>query len=329
MRRRLGSIGRCGRNGLDVRTEDLIERAGRISRREEGTEVGFYVPGMFVYDGRRGRFPALSLTGRECSLGCEHCRGRLLLTMTPAVNPGELLAAARRAEQGGALGILVSGGCDNQGRLPWSLFLDDLARIKEETGLFVAVHSGFADREQAAGLASARVDLAMIDIVGDDETARRVYHLPGRERVEESLAALVEAGIEVAPHVVVGLDFGRMGGEEAAVEMIAAAGLKKIVFVVLMPLKKTGMEGLNPVPVQEAVKLLARTRISFPGLTQHLGCAKPRGAYHRELDCLALRAGVNRIAIPAPEAVDLAPEIGLEPVWAETCCALGGGETKE
>ncbi len=312
-----------------MRTHELIREAGRIARREQGNGVGFYVPGMFVYDGRRGRFPAISLTGRECGLSCEHCRGRLLLTMTPATRPGELLGAAKRAEAGGALGILVSGGCDREGRLPWELFLDDLAGIKEETDLFVSVHAGFVDRAQAGGLAAAGVDLAMMDIIGDDETAQNVYHLSSRRQVEESLAALVEAGLEAAPHVVVGLNRGRMGGEEAAVEMIAAAGLEKIVFVVLMPLKKTGMEGLSPVPVEEAVKLMARTRLAHPRTAQHLGCAKPRGVYHRELDCLALRAGVNRIAIPAPEAVDLAEEMGLEAVWAETCCALGGRRTKD
>ncbi len=306
-----------------METLELIEQAGKISRREQGNGVGFYVPGMFVYDGRRGRFPALSLTGRECGLNCEHCGGRLLLTMTPAVRPGELLAAAKKAEQGGALGILVSGGCDSEGHLPWNRFRNDLARIKEETGLFVSVHSGFVDRDQARGLASAGVDLAMIDIIGDDGTARRVYHLSGRDRVEKSLEALLEAGLRVAPHVVVGLDYGRMNGEEAAVEMVARAGLENIVFVVLMPLKKTGMEGLAPVPVAEAARLLARTRISHPRMSQNLGCAKPRGAYHRELDCLALRAGVNRIAIPAPEAVELASGLELTPTWAETCCAVG------
>ncbi len=312
-----------------MNTDELIVKAGRIARQQQGNKVGFYVPGMFVYDGRRGRFPALSLTGRECELSCEHCRGRLLLTMTPTSEPGQLLAAAKKAEAGGALGLLISGGCDREGRLPWSGFLDDLARIKEETGLFVSVHSGFVDRDQAQGLAAAKVDLAMLDIIGDDETAQKVYHLSGKERVEESLAALVEAGIEVAPHVVVGLNYGRMGGEETAVEMVADAGLEKIVFVVLMPLKKTGMEGFSPVAVEEAVGLMARARIAHPEIYQHLGCAKPRGVYHRELDCLALRAGVNRIAIPAPEAVDLAVELGLEPAWAETCCALGERILKE
>ena len=312
-----------------MKTHELIEEAGRIARREQGTGVGFYVPGMFVYDGRRGRFPAVSITGRECALGCEHCGGRLLLTMAPATEPGQLLEAARRAQAGGALGVLVSGGCDQKGRLPWERFLDDLARIKEETELFVSVHAGFVDRAQAEGLARAGADLAMMDIIGDDRTAQEVYHLRSRGQVEDSLAALVEAGLEVAPHVVVGLDHGKMGGEEAAVEMIASAGLGTIVFVVLMPLKKTGMEGLPPVPVEEAASLLARTRIAHPGMAQHLGCAKPRGRYHRELDCLALKAGVNRIAIPAPEAVELAREMGLEAFWAETCCALGNGKTKD
>ncbi|MBW2618233.1 MAG: hypothetical protein JRC92_05105, partial [Deltaproteobacteria bacterium] len=66
-----------------------------------------------------------------------------------------------------------------------------------------------------------------------------------------------------------------------------------------------------------------RTRLSHPELVQHLGCAKPRGAYRGRLDLLALRAGVNHLAIPAPQAVEAAPGLGLEPFWSETCCALG------
>jgi uncharacterized radical SAM superfamily protein len=301
----------------------LLDQAWALSRRHHGRRLGLYLPGMFVYDGRRGRFPAVSLTGSECALGCGHCRGQLLAQMAPAVRPGQLLDLARRAKTQGHLGLLVSGGCDQAGRLPWAAFADDLAAVKAETGLFLAVHAGFVDPAQARSLKAAGVDLALLDVIGDDDTARRVYNLPGRGVVEASLAALVEAGLDLAPHVVVGLDFGRLKGEEAAVELIAASGAGRVIFVVLMPLAGTAMTGLAPPEVEDVAGLICRARLAHPELVQHLGCAKPRGAYHRRLDRLAVRAGVNHLAIPAPAAVDLAGELGLEPAWAETCCALG------
>ncbi|MBW2618742.1 MAG: radical SAM protein, partial [Deltaproteobacteria bacterium] len=247
---------------------ELIEQAGQISRQRHGPEVGFFLPGMFVYDGRRGRFPALSLTGAECRLGCLHCRGRLLETMSPAQDPDALLKAARQVADSGGAGLLISGGCDKEGRLPWARFADALARIKAETGLHVAVHSGFPDHHQAALLKKAGVDSVMLDVIGDDETQVAIYGLNGTNRAAESLAALTEAGLRVVPHVVVGLHFGQLRGEERAIEMIARLRIGRVVFVVFMPLKGTPLAGLWPPPVEEVVGLMARTRLSHPELVQ-------------------------------------------------------------
>ncbi len=302
--------------------DELIRQAGDISRGRHGDAVGFHLPGMFVYDGRSGKFPALSLTGDRCDLACGHCQGRLLRPMIPAPDPATLIARARAAARQGARGVLISGGCDPRGKLPWERFAGALARIKEETDLTVAVHTAFVDPAQAALLQKSGVDTAMFDVIGDEATFRAIYGLDGATRVADSLWALVEAGLRVAPHVVVGLHAGRIVGEERAVEMIAAAGCSTIVFVVFMPLPNTPLTDAKPPPVEEVVKLMARTRLAHPDLIQHLGCAKPRGRYRRDLDAAALRAGVNHVAIPAPEAVDAAPGLGRTPYWTETCCAI-------
>lgn len=302
--------------------DDLTKKAAEISRARHGDAVGFHVPGMFFYDGRRGRFPALSLTGNRCELSCGHCAGKLLGPMIDAADPETLVARAEAAARDGARGVLISGGCDPSGRLPWERFAGAVARIKGEMNLTVAAHTGFVDRAQAEALKRAGLDTAMFDVIGDEATLRAIYGLEGPTRVADSLAALVEAGLRVAPHVVVGLHAGRIVGEERAVEMIAAAGCSSVVFVVFMPLRKTPLEHTPPPPVEEVIRLIARTRLQHPDLVQHLGCAKPRGEYRRDLDCAALRAGVNHLAIPAPEAVDLARELGREAFWTETCCAL-------
>ncbi len=302
---------------------DLLDEARRLAQAKSGPRVGFYVPGMFVYDGRRGRYPALSTTGGECELSCLHCQGRLLKSMVAAAEPKDLVAAARRAERAGNVGLLISGGCDSKGRLPWEKHAPAIEKIKTETDLFVSVHTGFADLKQARALKAAGVDLALIDVIGDAETMKAVYGLDSPELAADSLQALTEAGLAVAPHVVVGLHRGRLKGEERAVEMIAAAGIDRVVFVVFMPLSGTPLADCQPPPAEEVARLMARSRLSHPDLIQHLGCAKPRGAYHRRLDRLGVMAGVNHLAIPAPEAVDLAEEMGLAIDWAETCCALG------
>jgi hypothetical protein len=45
------------------------------------------------------------------------------------------------------------------------------------------------------------------------------------------------------------------------------------------------------------------------------------GQHRAETDILALKAGINRIAMPAEEAVEKAREMGLETEFHKTCCS--------
>ncbi len=298
----------------------LLELARRARPELRGPELGLFVPGMVVYEGKRGRFPAMSITGGQCSLQCAHCRGGLLQGMADASTPESLLQRATEAQAKGNVGILVSGGCAKDGRLPWDAFADALAEIKRQTGLFVAVHSGFVDAAQANLLAQAGVDLAMIDVIGDDATAKDVYGLSGAAVAAESLSALVEAGLNVAPHIVAGLNHGRIVGEERAVEVALQSGAKTLVFVVLMPLKGTAMAQATPPAPEDVARLICGARLAKPEITINLGCGRPRGAHAARLDELALMAGVDNIAVPAPETAELAARSGREPVWRHICC---------
>lgn len=298
----------------------LLECARQARPASWGPELGLFVPGMVVYEGRRGRFPALSITGGQCSLQCAHCRGSLLQGMADAATPRSLLQRAKEAQAKGNAGILISGGCSGDGRLPWEAFAETLAEIKRQTGLFVAVHSGMVDAAQARLLAQAGVDLAMLDIIGDDATAREVYNLSGAAVTWDSLASLIEAGLTVAPHIVAGLNNGRILGEERAVEVALQNGAPTLVFVVLMPLKGTAMADAAPPTPEDVVKLICGARLVRPEVTLNLGCGRPRGHHAVRLDELALKAGVDNIAVPAPETPEFAERIGREPFWRYTCC---------
>jgi uncharacterized radical SAM superfamily protein len=279
---------------------------------------------MFVVDGRRGRYRAVSITGSRCELDCEHCKGSLLKTMAHAPTPEDLLRLGRAAAERGDHGVLVTGGCDHAGRLPWKSFLPVIERLRSETDLIITVHAGQTDRATATALKAAGVRQALVDVIGDDATARDVYHLPeGTASIRRTMESLAHAELEIVPHILFGIHYGREIGERTALEMLKDFPLKKYVVVVLMPATGTPMESVEPPPPERVAAFIAECRLELPDLTASLGCARPRGRYRRSLDPLAIKAGVNSIAIPSDRALAEAKERGLEVTFHETCCSLG------
>lgn len=298
----------------------LLTEARRIGWERRGRRITFFLPGMFVLDGVRGKYPAVSLTGGRCSLMCEHCRGALLAPMIAAEDPETLIDLCRGLERDGHPGVLISGGCDPDGRLPWDRFLAAIRRIKQTTGLFVSVHAGFIRERDARGLAQAGVDQALVDLIGDDDTLRRIYHVPfGVERIASALEALSAAGVPVIPHIVCGIDGGRMGSEERSLDLVARFRLPQLVVVSLMGLPGTPLHHAAPPPPEQVAEVIARARLRMPDLTLSLGCARPRGDTRLEL--LALDAGVDRMALPSEDAVARARELGLEIRYQRSCCS--------
>lgn len=307
------------------RASSLFERlraARELSWRHLGKAIVFHLPGMFIQDGVRGKYPVLSITGGECALGCDHCRGALLDHMFHVNSPEQFVARCRMLAAGGCLGVLISGGCDAWGRLPWHRFTEAIRKVKAETGLFISVHSGLVDDRDAFGLKQAGVDQALIDVIGDDETLRSVCHVPfGVDRIEAALAALQRAGVPVVPHIVCGIHYGEMRGEKKAVAMISRFQVQQVVIVSLMPIPGTPMENTVPPSPEAVADIIAEVRFAMPRTPVSLGCARKRG--NRRLELLAIDAGVNRLALPSEEAVARAEAHGLAIRCRNTCCSVG------
>ncbi|MDQ7823719.1 MAG: radical SAM protein [Candidatus Eremiobacteraeota bacterium] len=307
-----------------VRASEKMKRARELSRERFGKRITFYHPGMFHYRGEWGKYPALSITADRCELACLHCRGKLLEPMIHAVTPEELVKKCRRIKEKGALGVLVTGGSSKKGELPWEGFTEALREVKNETGLFISVHSGIVDEALAGALKDAGVDQALIDIIGDDGTFREVCRVPfGIEKIAGSLDALHGKAIPVIPHIIVGLKGGKLQGEYRAIEMVKKYRPEIIVIVSFMPLAGTPMEKAAPPDPYEVADVLAEARLGNPDSLIALGCARERG--RALIDILAVECGVNRIAIPADEAVKKAEEHGLAVTWEKTCCSLPEG----
>ena len=180
--------------------------------------LGLAVPGARHYQTEHyrnepHRFATISLTGTACALNCAHCGRHLLDSMYAAPTPEELDALGHRLLAQGCQGVLLSGGADALGAVPLRRHLPAIAALKK-MGLRVIVHTGLTDQETAEGLFEAGIDQALFDVIGAEETIRAVYGLPYTPQdYARGLAVLRRAGLQVAPHVVIGLHFGQVRGE--------------------------------------------------------------------------------------------------------------------
>ena len=303
--------------------ETLREEALRIHTHHNGNKITFYHPGMISYQGRHGRYQAVSITGGVCALNCDHCRSKLLQPMIHATTPKALIEQCQKLDAKGDIGCLLSGGSDRKGKLPWDRFIPAIKEIKETTKLFISVHSGNLDHETALGLKNAGVDQALIDIIAEDETIRHVYHADyGVNDIQRSLEALTTAGLPIVPHIIVGLNEWRLFGEIRALSMLETLDPppQAVVVVSFMPLPDTPMEKTQPPGFKDIARIIASVRIRMPEIPVFLGCARDRS--QKEIDSFALRCGVNGIVLPSEDAQHLAQESGLEIKWKRTCCSV-------
>ena len=140
--------------------------------------------------------------------------------------------------------------------------------------------------------------------------------------MRESLDILEEQGIPTVPHVLVGLNYGNLGGELKALDMISQGKPSAIVIIALSPIRRTPMEGVSPPTPQEIGRVMVAARLGMRETPLLLGCARPLGAHKIETDRQAISAGANGIALISQEGVDFGRSRGLRPVFRDVCCSL-------
>lgn len=292
--------------------------------------ITFYTPGLRRHKTTEcagqalHEFVSISVTGTACALGCDHCQTHVLRGMTALpLAEGSLFDLCAQAKVRGARGVLISGGCDTRGRVPLHGHMADLLRVRRELGLRIRVHPGLPDEEICTGLAEVGLDGAMVDVIGHEDTIRKVYHLRARpEDYEAALARLEKHGVPTVPHIVLGLHYGRLLGEWQALEMVTRHPPKLLVLVILMPLLGTPMAGVRPPAPDEVSAFFREARRALPNRPIVLGCARPMGPVKREVDQAAIDAGLDGIAYPAEGVVAYARDRGRNPQFINACCGI-------
>jgi uncharacterized radical SAM superfamily protein len=267
-------------------------------------------------------FPSLSITGSSCALMCQHCKGKLLEALVPAKTCDELEKKALGLYRKGAKGILLTGGCDERGRVPIINLIPAIKKLKEKTDLILIAHTGFISITEASVLKDSGLDGIGFDVIGDMATVRDVYGLDVSEKeYTDSLRAIETSGLILFPHVCVGLHFGELRGEYRALELISSINPTTIIITGLMPVSGTPMAHIKPRP-SDFEKVIKKAKEMFPETPVVLGCAHSSGKDRDEIEKIALTCGVSGIAAPTMQTIAFAKENGYEINYYGMCCGL-------
>jgi uncharacterized radical SAM superfamily protein len=167
----------------------------------------------------------------------------------------------------------------------------------------------------------------MMDVIGSEATIREVYHLDRSvEDFEATLAALCSTTMEVVPHIVIGLHYGRIVGEPRALDIVSRHRIHSLVLVVVMPFY--AKPGTFATPRTEDVgRIFLEARRRIPDRQLLLGCARPPGMHRRVSDAYAVAAGLDGIAFPAEGTLAVAHALGRPAVQEHACCSIKTGRT--
>lgn len=289
------------------RLEALVQQAWEVRQAHFADEIFFDFPTLTE---------SITLTGHACALDCAHCGGHYLKGMRSVP---EIEAQVALNSNYSFRSALISGGCTVDGKVPFTLQLDFLHKLKQDVHL--NFHVGLLDNDEIL-LLKDLANVVSFDFVADSETIEEVYGLKkGLEDYSRVYKALREV-VPVMPHLTLGLRGGQWGGEEKALDALEELGLDGLIFNVFIPTPGTRYAQKPPLPIVEVIRFLARARIRFPDLPLALGCMRPKGKYRQILDEAAVALGINRLVMPTPGARRLAAELGLHVIRGEECCAL-------
>jgi hypothetical protein len=224
-------------------------------------------------------------------------------------------------------GFLLSGGSNRRNEIRYERYYPVIERLKREfPHLRIAIHSALLDEQRAKRMEAAGVDTAMMDIIGAQETISEVYHLERPvEHFEATLAALCSTSMEVVPHIVIGLHYGRLLGEAHALDIASRHRIHSLVLVVVMPFYTK--PGTFQVPdTRDVGRVFLDARRRLPDRRVLLGCARPAGMHRRVTDAYAVMSGLDGIAFPAEGTLAVATAIGRPAVQEHACCSIRTGQ---
>jgi len=241
----------------------------------------------------------LSVTGDGCALDCKHCGRKYLENMLDVSTPDRFRKVISELQKKGIKGILLSGGCDSMGKVPFAHLMDEIKKLTAESDILINVHTGQIDSHDSEELYNKGIRNICLDVVGDRGVIKDIYGLdvdnPG-----SSLESLVQAGFrDIIPHITVGLAGGKLGHEMKSLELVKAklARPEKLVFLSLIPTEGAVFRNAGVVSTDDMLAIIRNAGELFPTTELILGCMRPH--YSGDDIMKMINAGLTGIVNPS------------------------------
>jgi len=303
-----------------------------------GKKVVFAVPGSKVfiskyYRNKPNSFLNISLTGRYCELLCRHCRAILLEDMVDINlfnSPSDrtenrLLKILKKFGIETVKGMLLSGGFDKNGILPLDdRIINEIREVKSQTKnqIKIFMHLGFMEKDTADALYDCGIDGVLVNVISDQDAIEKTYNLKNHnpDSFYKNIKVLKDAGLKVAPHIIIGLNDGKISGEFNSIEQLSSSGVDAIVFAIVKKISKH-FDFINPdINVNEIIELFDYTKKLVPDMPISLGCARPSGFNTEKLEIELLKRGIEVISFPSDAAIEFAEKNNFKFSFLEQCC---------
>lgn len=289
----------------------------RFNTQKKPKHLKIYIPGK--------NFPAISVTGTECELHCEHCDRKYLHSMLPATSETEFREQLEKLQQQGTQGALLSGGCLEDGKVPLLKYHHILKEFKAHNSFFVNAHVGLISANEAKLLKECGIDTISFDLILDQRVITEVFHLHKTpEDYMNCYENLLKAGLRVIPHILIGAYFGKTDAEFIALRYLTKLPPELLVFISMIPPKE---------PIERKIKfqqvsseIIARyiliARILFPNTELSLGCMRQRGLQSSNLERWAIQSGLQRMEIPSKTTIRWLEDNQYFIQYFNACCAV-------
>ncbi|MFW5781989.1 MAG: hypothetical protein ACOCWO_01710 [Candidatus Muiribacteriaceae bacterium] len=252
---------------------------------------------------------SVSLTGRSCEFSCPYCNGHFLRNMkTPGCEVPQ-----------GITSLLISGGVDSRGVIPFDKFQDMLAGYREK-GIRINLHTGLVNSQSNIPHENYADHISFDFTLDDDVITLTSGGRYTSDHYIESLDLLKGSGIPITPHIMVGINRGEVVKEYEALKMLAAKGFDKIALLVFMPSDGTEWKNISAPDVGDVGKVFAFSVNNFAEVT--LGCMRPGGSYRDRLDMEAYHCGIRRFVMPSRKLREFVSSNNIKVVEEYECCVF-------
>ena len=289
----------------------------RFNQLKEKKILKAYTPGKI--------FPAISVTGTECELSCEHCDRKYLGSMVQAGTDTEFIKNLNENVEKGAIGALISGGCTSTGKVPILKYDTLLKEFKENNEFYLNSHVGLVSQAEAYALKECGIDNVSFDMILDQEAISELFHLPNTvEDYISSYNALLKANLRVTPHILIGARFGKIAREIDAIKLLSENNPELLVFIAMIPPKKEGImdSRFHLLSPSEIARVIFIAKIFLPDSIFSLGCMRPKGKWSKELERWAIQAGASRMEIPSQATLKWVKSMDFKIAYFGACCAI-------